>query len=316
MSRLIFVPQYPAKMRYQEWWFYEFPNQLKNYFDEIIVLGKDYFLNEKATRGESENFSPIDANISFECAQINEYLNLKLRSNDILFLADVSFPGVFSSVLYHKPCSKMFVFCHATSANYLDYFEQLRPSKFQVETGHSMLFNKVFCGSQYSADKVGWKNTKVVALPSPPVDIINQFPYVKKVHNIVSVCRPSPQKTNSIYEDAVEKEFGKIERQLFDNWNCYSKFLSASKILLITTKEDTFNYTIMDAIRCGCVPLAPRNLCFPEILHNDYLFDTVDELIKKIEDVLNGELKVPDKMVCQDKVDNFYANLAKIMKGK
>jgi hypothetical protein len=37
--RLIFVPQFPTKLRYQNWWITEFPHQFKNYFDEVITLG-------------------------------------------------------------------------------------------------------------------------------------------------------------------------------------------------------------------------------------------------------------------------------------
>ena len=312
MQRLIFVPQYPTKMRYQEWWLSEFPRQFRKYFDEVIVIGKEYLKNIILSRGESENFSPINENIKFECAQIDEYLSLKLLDNDILFLADISFAGVFASTLYHKSCSKMYAFCHATSINLYDYFTKFSVSKFKVETGHSHLFNKVFVGSKYSAKKVGWKNTKVVALPHPPSDIVNPFPYIPKMHNIVSVCRPSFQKVNEETEKEVEKIYGKIERQMFDNWHCYSKFLSSSKILLITSKEDTFNYTIMDAIKCRCIPIAPNDLCFPEILPKEYLYNDIDDLLKKIDNALNEKVDIP-VMLCKDKVDDFYRNICETM---
>jgi len=312
MQRLIFVPQYPAKMRYSEWWFSELPKHFSEYFDEVIVLGKDYFETEKARRGLAENFSPIHANIKFECAQISEYLDLELLDNDILFLADISFPGVFSSVLYHRSCSKMFVFCHATSANSFDYYEKVRRSKFPVESSHAMLFNKVFIGSEYSAKKVGWKNVKVVTLPPPPISIIHHTELLERRFNIVSVARPSVQKVTMKIEREVIKAYGHIERQMFDSWFYYARFLSRSNILLITTKEDTFNYTIMDAIRCGCIPLAPNKLCFPEILPQDYLYNDTQDLIIKIGCILNGTRPVP-KMLCEDKVNNFYKNVCESM---
>jgi len=101
---------------------------------------------------------------------------------------------------------------------------------------------------------------------------------------------------------------------MFDNWHCYSKFLSSAKVLLISTRKDTFNYTIMDAIKCKCVPLAPRSLCFPEILDDEYLYSTIEELIKKIKEVLSGELGTPKRMICHSLVDNFYQNVAFKMK--
>ena len=45
--------------------------------------------------------------------------------------------------------------------------------------------------------------------------------------------------TKSI-ENRVEKDFGKIVRKEFTSWEQYYKFLSEGKILLISSKEDTF----------------------------------------------------------------------------
>ena len=59
MKRLIFVPQFPSKLRYQEFWYTEFPKQMEKYFDEVIVLGKSYIDNCIDVKSEKHMFSPI-----------------------------------------------------------------------------------------------------------------------------------------------------------------------------------------------------------------------------------------------------------------
>lgn len=318
MSRLIYVPQYPVKMRYSEWWLPVFTKEFENHFDEVIVLGQNSLSKLSNDNYNSEMFSPINRAIDFETKQINEYMNLELKDDDILFLSDISFPGIFCNVLYHKRPSKMFAFCHATSLNKFDYFESSRSFKFEIESSHAALFDKIFFGSQYSLDKTGWKNGVVTALPDSPKDLISQLPNKSRHIDIVSVCRINKQKADILLENRVEEKYGKIHRQTVSTWEEYSKLLSRSKVLLISSAEDTFNYTILDAIRCGCIPLAPSRLCFPEILPKFFRYDDFEQLTSMLHFNLTiKHLNKPlPKIICQDKIDNFFENIIKIMKKR
>ena len=73
----------------------------------------------------------------FHGAQIKEYMAMDIKDDDIVFVADISFPGFFCGALYHKKPKKAFAYCHATSINKFDYFENVSDSKFLVETAHS-----------------------------------------------------------------------------------------------------------------------------------------------------------------------------------
>ncbi len=312
MNRLIFVPQFPVTMRYSEFWISEFPKQFQKYFDEVLVIGKKYTESKifKKSRGEYEMFSPIEKSIEFECEQIKEYNELKLQDNDILFLSDISFPGLFSNILYHKKPKKCFAFCHATSLNYGDYFEKVSHSKFGIESYNAKMFDKVFVGSDYHLKKLNWKNIIITTLPTPPFETFKE----NKIYDIISVARPNNQKITKLIEDKIEKEFGKIIRKNVNNWKDYYKFLSQGKVLLITSKEDTFGYSVMEAIINNTIPIAPNKLCFPEILPREYLYDDLDELKDTLTICLGRELEVP-KLLCQNKVDDFYKNISQIMKG-
>lgn len=320
MSRLIFVPQFPAKMRYQETWYTEFPKQMKKYFDEVIVLGEYYVEANRAINNRSEKhmFSPIHQSIIMEMDQINEYYNMKLYDDDILFLSDLSFPGFFVNVLYHKPIKNAYCYCHATSLNYMDYFEPVRDSKWLTETAHSRLFKKIFIGSYYHFGKLvsdednnnDWLNTKVVGLPIPPYPTFRE----KKIYNIISVARSNSQKIDNAIEMSVMEDY-EITRKEVDTWEEYYKFLSQGRILLISSKEDTFNYSIMEAVMNNTIVLAPNRLAFPELLPSYYLYDSISQLHNKIDAVLTGNLATLDKLICHDMCENFYENIANEMKG-
>lgn len=331
--RLICALQYPTPMRYQSWWFDELPKHFREYFGEVVVLG----LNDlnRIVYQNDEMFSPIDAAIEFEHNQIQDFMSMELREDDALWISDISFPGLFCNVLYHKRPKHVFGYCHATSLNRYDYFQPVRKSKFATETAHSKLFDKIFIGSNYHKNKLGWKwdNVEVVGLPDPPV--IKRVNCEKR-YNVVSVCRPSIQKVNKKLEKKVERALGlKIVRKEVNSWEEYSRFLSESMILLSTTKEDTFNYTIVDAIKCGCIPFAPWGMAFPELIGRPYMYNSADELIKRIGVILdqthcydssgyaNIDLEgfsqynpyyycVP-QLRCQNLVDNFYENVCESM---
>ncbi len=309
--RIIFAPQYPVDMRYSKWWFYEFQHQFKMRFDEVITLGKDYTKKLIKSNYNKQWFAPVDVAIEFEMIQISEYLKLELREDDILFHADLSYPGLFHNVLYHRRPNKCYAYCHATARNRYDYFKPSRTSKFKVESGFSLLYDKIFVGSKYHADKIKWKNTEVVGLPNPT--ILTKYKSKRNKH-IVSVCRPSIQKIDLNIENKVTEKYGDIIRpnEPFTEWLQYSEFLSSSKILLISSKEDTFNYTILDAIKLGCIPVAPNKLCFPEILPLEYLYNSPESLYEVINKIDKGELGVP-RIECSRLVDGFYDNIYNTM---
>jgi len=308
--RIIFVPQYPTPNRYQEWWFWKFPEEFKKAGFEVKVLGERYAKNMQLDRGLQQNFSPIRQAINFELEQIHEYAAMTLRSDDILFLADLSFPGLFCNVLYHDRPKKMYAFCHATSANKLDYFERVRASKFPVETAHAYMFDKIFVGSEYHVRKLLWENTVNVSLPSPTH--LKRFKNLTKDIPIVSASRPGPQKVDSELEAKVEEKYGPIVRKHTDTAEAYYRFLGQAQVLLITSFEDTFGYQIVDAINNECIPIARNALSYPELLPREYLYNDKEELFQVLNTALWGQLDVPT-LKCKKKMKDFYRTIIQEM---
>ena len=68
----------------------------------------------------------------------------------------------------------------------------------------------------------------------------------------------------------------------------------------------------MDAIKCGCIPIAPNKLCFPEILHPAYLYNDGEDAFHIIKECLTGFIPVPH-MLCQYAVIDFYNKICEFM---
>lgn len=315
MSRIIFVPQYPTPMRYSEWWITTFNKQFREAGYDVITIGTDKNLRAGA---DPSMFSPIQQAIDFELEQIKEYCQLKKYKSDILFLSDISFPGLFCNILYHPEQNipkKKFAFCHATSINLQDYFSDTKPSKYKTELGNSRLFNKIFVGSEYHKQKLNWNNLSVTSLPMyPPMDSIywKAFQHRKKSYDIVSVSRQTKQKVDSYLESKVAEKFSQVVRKTFHEWYEYYGFLGRSKVLLITSKEETFGYQIIDAILSGCIPIAPNICSYPELLPKEYLYSTESELYDRLSLALNSQLKVPE-LLNKKQINDFYKTIIKEM---
>jgi len=269
------------------------------------VLGKNILTHLNDKSNDTSLFAPINESIKFEQFQINEFLDLDISPEDTLFLSDISFPGFFTNVLHHKRIKNAYAFCHGTSKNAYDYFQNNRDSKWLIESGHSKIFKKVFVATNYHKEKLRWKNIKVVGVPEPPFEKFNEV----KENNIISVNRNNIQKRNKGLEKCVEQQFGKIIRQKFDTWKEYYQFISKSKILLITTKEETFGYSALESIKNNCIPLAPNKFSYPELLPKRFLYNSKQELIEKIEYYLNEKNWYVPKLINQELIDNFYGNV-------
>lgn len=309
--RIIFVPQYPTPMRYQEWWWWKFPEEFAKAGLDVLILGAECAENIKKTKAKREMFSPIEAAIELETAQINEYMDLDLKHDDILFMADISFPGLFGNVLFHKKPCKAFGYCHATSKNTLDYFAKHGHKKFAAETATANTLDAVFVGSHYHFMKLCWSNTIITRLPYPPLETFNE----KKKIFMASASRPTPQKVDLDLEIKIETKFKwPIVRKDSINWEDYYRFLSQTKVLLITAQEETFGYQVVDAVLNNCIPLAPNRCSYPELLPPEYLYDSEEDLLKKLSYLLKLKVMRPaPELLCHREMKNFYRNIIEIM---
>lgn len=89
----------------------------------------------------------------------------------------------------------------------------------------------------------------------------------------------------------------------------YSKLLHSGDIVVSTATYEFFCVAIMEAIYCGCHPLVPNQLHYPELipeglhkplLHSPVLYETEDDLFRIMKDLLMGETKPLPKASLQN----------------
>ena len=66
----------------------------------------------------------------------------------------------------------------------------------------------------------------------------------------------------------------------------YIKWLQRGSIVISTAAQENFGISVVEAIRCGCMPLLPARLSYPEIIPNDFhsrvLYRDKNDLIRKL----------------------------------
>lgn len=112
------------------------------------------------------------------------------------------------------------------------------------------------------------------------------------------------------FERAWERYGGRIRHFGYvENVEKYSKLLHQGDIVVSTAKFEFFCVAIMEAIYCGCHPLVPNRLHYPELipeslhsplLHAPVLYDDEDMLFAHLKDLLSGETKPLPKPTLQN----------------
>ena len=175
----------------------------------------------------------------------------------------------------------------------------------------------VFVGSQYHAQKIGscdWPiNLAVTALPLPPTSVISPIRTDKK-RFLISTARPCLQKVDMELEEIAELQYKeKVYRRTYTNWTQYCFALSESRALLVTAKEETFGYQVVDAIINNCIPVVPNAFSYVEMVPREYRYDNSTEMLDILDKIRAGQLEVPE-LICKARIKNFYSNISKIIR--
>ncbi len=66
----------------------------------------------------------------------------------------------------------------------------------------------------------------------------------------------------------------------------YMELLLEGAVAVSTARQENFGISMVEAMRCGCIPLLPGRLSYPEVLpveyHPDFLYRSQRDLIKKL----------------------------------
>ncbi len=137
----------------------------------------------------------------------------------------------------------------------------------------------------------------------------------------VAVLGESFSKYPPIFDEA-KKILGKriVHFGYAEDFAEYAGWLRRADILPVTSNHDFFGASTVQAIHCGCVPLLPDRLAFPEhlpeCLRDRYLYADQGEMVSRLRELI-GEHPAPADPALSEFVGKYdWKNMAKIYDDK
>lgn len=289
-------------------------------------------------------FLDVERTIEFKAKQLWLISNLfqkgKVKNGDWFFFADIFFPGI-ESVRYMADLQgidiKIAAFNHAGRADKWDFVQKLGRWADRAERAYHAVCDIIFVGSKFHKENIrryfGVSDTKikVTGCVWNSKEAFKLYPQIDEKEDIVIwPHRPTVEKGISklieIANNMPEKQFiitsssnRKIDFELPSNIEYinnltkqeYYKYLSKSKYYLSTARQETFGYTLREALLYNCRIVVPNDLCYPEQLPNECLFERND--LNSVISKLSDSYKLDKQYVT--KYDNNALEMLKIIKN-
>lgn len=291
--KIIHVPLELIENRYSEQWFRWFNQHdlfKKHVVDTIIPASG---ISQTIEVGE---FLDVIKTNHFKAEQLQEIMQLfhdkKVDEETIFFFMDGWFPGI-EMLAYVRDALKIpfkiVAILHAGTWDSYDYISRCGMKRWArwIEAGWHEIFDAVFVGSFFHKnlilDQLGFKYADKIHITGLP--IYPEFVWTQedknlndKEFNILFPSRIAPEKNPQHFDKLIE-----ILQPTLPKWKfiktqefCKSKseyyaLLNRSSIAVSFSDQETFGIAMMEATLCGCIPLLPNRLAYPEFYPKEFL---------------------------------------------
>lgn len=327
--KLIYLPFENLPQRYTKMWNDSFIAQMKE--NDICV-----FLDEEEKKIKKGEFLDISGTIIHKSEQIKKVAELFdkeiIKDGDVFFVPDIFFPAI-EGIRYMAELSnisvKIVAFNHAGRADSTDYVQRLGNWADVQEKAWHDVCDLVLVGSKYHAEKI--KN-KFYIEPIVTGAIwsnawMNRYKNLKNTNKEEFVIFPHRLSKEKGVEDFIEianknkrlqfvvtSSGNPKEIQLPNNVKYlpnltkkeYYEVFSKARYYLSTAYQETFGYTLQEAIYFGCKIIAPNDLSYIEYADARCLMER--EEMKKENAITNkfAEIKAEWNTNIEDNASKIY----------
>lgn len=303
MGRIIYLPFEELPQRYTAMWNFAIRQNLTA--DDIIV---DVDNSEHVIR--NGEFLDTFGTIAYKQSQIERIANLfqknVIKDNDVFFVPDIFYPGL-ESIRYMAELSgikvKIVAFNHAGRADKYDFVQNLgKWADIQEAAWHKMC-DVVLVGSKHQKENVekkfGKKNVIVTGAVwdkkwmdnnCGSIDKREKEDFVIYPHRIckekgfelfIKAANANPNLQFVITSCGNKKEIkstlpANVTYQCNLSKHEYYKIFAKAKYYLSTAYQETFGYTIQEAIYFGCNIIVPKFACYSEYVSSKCLVEHKD----------------------------------------
>jgi len=92
-----------------------------------------------------------------------------------------------------------------------------------------------------------------------------------------------------VFKEGIENLKGHIATKDYaKDFATYAQWLWKADILPVTSNQDFFGGSVIEAMYCECVPFLPNRLAYPEHAGEDWRYDSFEELISGLSQLIKG----------------------------
>jgi glycosyltransferase involved in cell wall biosynthesis len=347
MSKIIYLPIEELPARY---------TQMMNaaiYPKVDISLYPKIEIDTEIKRGQ---FLDIVNTCKFKAAQLQMIADLfnegKVENGDAFLIGDIFFPGI-ESIKYMAELQdinvRVYGINYAGRADKTDFVQKLSGWADASEAGYHLICDGIFVGScdhKFNVCNYFGLNEAIVHATGYVWDLNYMKSFAEKIGQVEKedfVIWPhrwseekgikellqfakSTKKKIVITSSGPKKDLGKLPKNIEYRYGLtkleYFELMAKARWYLSTAYQETFGYSIQEAIYFNCNILVPNRACCSEMVTAKNVYTSIEDIDKKFD---NEDLTVPfnwtarwhsniDLMlkICKEEIDSVPENYFKV----
>ena len=303
--KIYHLPIEPYETRYTADWIQQYENEfIKNNVDFETILGETN--SSKVTTG-----GVLDAcgthlfKFTQLCKIISKIQSGEVKDNDVIFFADLWFPGLESLFYIRNMLNikfKIMGIFHAGTYDKADftYRNHMRNWGKYLEASWFNEIDKIFVATQFHKDliiqnSIDTKPERIIVtgLPFYATDLRNKYLCTQKEDIIVFPHRIDPEKHPELFDELlVYLKNNNINikgiKTIVETKNRqeYFKLLAKSKLMISFADQETFGYSTLESMALNNIVIVPNKLSYVETVPDEYRYNTKEEAFKMVLDAL------------------------------